>query len=86
MRKYGMFSDVGDAMVAGVVMTAVTYGLSFEQVQDVLYDISTLDGFEEAADTAVREAVYIALENLSAVEYDGQPDEAQEWHDFDPDC
>lgn len=19
-------------------------------------------------------------------EYDGQPDEAQEWHDFDPDC
>ena len=21
-----------------------------------------------------------------AYEYDGQPDEAQEWHDFDPDC
>lgn len=20
------------------------------------------------------------------MEYDGQPDEAQEWHDFDPDC
>jgi hypothetical protein len=20
------------------------------------------------------------------LEYDGQPDEAQEWHDFDPDC
>jgi len=20
------------------------------------------------------------------VEWDGQPDEAQEWHDFDPDC
>ena len=19
-------------------------------------------------------------------DYDGQPDEAQEWHDFDPDC
>jgi len=19
-------------------------------------------------------------------QYDGQPDEAQEWHDFDPDC
>ena len=23
---------------------------------------------------------------ISAREYDGQPDEAQEWHDFDPDC
>jgi hypothetical protein len=21
-----------------------------------------------------------------APEHDGQPDEAQEWHDFDPDC
>lgn len=20
------------------------------------------------------------------LEYDGQPDEAQEWHDYDPDC
>jgi len=20
------------------------------------------------------------------IEHDGQPDEAQEWHDFDPDC
>ena len=23
---------------------------------------------------------------LEAEEYDGQPDEATEWHDFDPDC
>ena len=23
---------------------------------------------------------------LSEPEYDGQPDEMQEWHDFDPDC
>jgi len=23
---------------------------------------------------------------LEDEEYDGQPDEAQEWHDFDPDC
>jgi hypothetical protein len=22
----------------------------------------------------------------STDDYDGQPDEAQEWHDFDPDC
>lgn len=25
-------------------------------------------------------------EELEEPEYDGQPDEAQEWHDFDPDC
>ena len=24
--------------------------------------------------------------DLAEDEYDGQPDEAQEWHDFDPDC
>lgn len=24
--------------------------------------------------------------NLFETMYDGQPDEAQEWHDFDPDC
>ena len=23
---------------------------------------------------------------LAEDEYDGQPDEAQEWHDFDPEC
>ena len=25
-------------------------------------------------------------DELSMDEYDGQPDEAQEWYDFDPDC
>ena len=26
------------------------------------------------------------LEEDEDEEYDGQPDEAQEWHDFDPEC
>ena len=26
------------------------------------------------------------VDNLYKHDYDGQPDEAQEWHDFDPDC
>ena len=26
------------------------------------------------------------LLNAESEDYDGQPDEAQEWHDFDPDC
>lgn len=25
-------------------------------------------------------------EDMGDGEYDGQPDEMQEWHDFDPDC
>lgn len=33
---------------------------------------------------------YLAIDTIysqeDAYEYDGQPDEAQEWHDFDPDC
>jgi len=27
-----------------------------------------------------------SLVYASTDDYDGQPDEAQEWHDFDPDC
>jgi hypothetical protein len=26
------------------------------------------------------------MESGEDLEHDGQPDEAQEWHDFDPDC
>ncbi len=26
------------------------------------------------------------LEAAESEDFDGQPDEAQEWHDFDPDC
>jgi hypothetical protein len=45
--------------------------------------------FEELFD-ACEEFVMLAEEieedQASDSEYDGQPDEAQEWHDFDPDC
>jgi len=34
------------------------------------------------ADSCISEA----FDLISLSEYDGQPDEAQEWHDFDPDC
>lgn len=29
---------------------------------------------------------YSCLEEDAYDDYDGQPDEAQEWYDFDPDC
>jgi len=43
--------------------------------------------FQELFNTC--EDFLTASEELQAEyenEYDGQPDEAQEWHDFDPDC
>jgi hypothetical protein len=49
-------------MIQGVVMTAKANNLDWDQVVDVLYDIATLNGFEEATDTAVRETVYMACD------------------------
>jgi len=34
-------------------------------------------------------AIYLQVysaDDVSDDDYDGQPDEAQEWHDFDPEC
>ena len=30
--------------------------------------------------------VFVSVMEYDDAESDGQPDEAQEWHDFDPDC
>lgn len=61
MTQFGMFSNAGNAMIQGVILTAKSNNLDWDQVVDVLYDIATLDGFEEASDTAVREIVYEAF-------------------------
>lgn len=53
-----------------------------------------LSKITEAIDILDRLGLADAVDALSAValdlqvdlERDGQPDEAQEWHDFDPDC
>jgi hypothetical protein len=61
MKNYGMFSPEGNAMIKGVILTAKSAGLSWDEVLDVLEDVATLDGFEEATDTSVREMVYTEL-------------------------
>lgn len=63
MKHFAMFTNEGNALIQGVVLTAKSAGLEWDQVYDILCDISTLDGFEEATDTAVRECVYMALQN-----------------------
>ena len=62
MAHFGMSSDACNAIIQGVVLTAKSNNLDWDQVVDVLYDIATLNGFEEATDTAVREMVYDAIQ------------------------
>ena len=41
---------------------------------------------DEVADMMRANDILLDEEDEDEEEYDGQPDEAQEWHDFDPDC
>ena len=58
---FGMFTEAGNALVRGIVLTARAANLDWEQVYDIMSDASTLDGYEEIMDTEVREIVYSAL-------------------------
>ena len=82
---YGMYSTEGNALIKGVIMTAISQDLDWDKVCDVLIEVSNLKGFGEAYDTVVRECVYTEIFE-DREDNDGQPDEAQEWHDYDPDC
>ena len=64
MRHYGMFTENGNRVVDGIVSFAKDYNYSWKCVSDVLTAISKIEGFEEAADTAVRERVYFAMEGM----------------------
>lgn len=44
------------------------------------------DGYSQACNDAREEAARNADDYGYDDENDGQPDEAQEWYDFDPDC
>ena len=58
---FGMFTDRGNRVVHGIVIAAKELDWSFTKVLDLLSDIATVEGFEEATDTSVREYVYEAL-------------------------
>jgi hypothetical protein len=61
--EYGMFTPEGNAAVHGLVLNALRFNLEWSEVYDQLADLGTLEGFSEATDTEVREAVYMALQN-----------------------
>ena len=59
---YGMFSDEGNNVVHNdIVMYARKANLKWRNVDAMLQDLSQIAKYSEAYDTAVREAVYIAL-------------------------
>ena len=63
------------------------------QVQELARQIGDPYGFESETVDYIASELQIStdevleiFEEISEPEYDGQPDEAQEWYDFDPDC
>jgi len=59
--SFGMFTLEGDLKVRHIVATAITKDSAWLEVYQELVNLSEVKGFEEATDTAVREAVWIAL-------------------------
>ena len=58
---YAMYTDLGNAAVHAVVMSARANNLNWAQTYRALRTLSNQDEFGEAMDTAVRECVYSAL-------------------------
>jgi hypothetical protein len=60
-QHYGMFTDAGNEAVNSIVEMARKHQLSWQTVHDMLEAISLEEAYEEARDTAVREAAYQTL-------------------------
>jgi Mn-dependent DtxR family transcriptional regulator len=58
---YEMYTDEGNAAVHEIVAVAYRINISWKVVMQMLEKLSNVKGFEEATDTAVRDAVWFAL-------------------------
>ena len=69
-------------------MTVERMELALSKIDDAIEILHQLGLTDVVGDLiAASENLQDEITNeISAGEYDGQPDEAQEWHDFDPDC
>jgi hypothetical protein len=68
-QHYGMFTDAGNSAVDSIVEMARKHQLSWQTVSDMLEAISLEEAYEEAGDTAVKEAVYRTLvDNRNSVD------------------
>ena len=61
VKDYGMFTELGNAAVHGVVVLARESRLTWPQTYRALHQLSEQKEFGEAMDTEVRECVYSAL-------------------------
>ena len=61
IKDYAMFTELGNAAVHAVVVSARENKLTWPQTYRALYALSEQAEFGEATDTAVRECVYSAL-------------------------
>ena len=60
-QNYGMYTDAGNSAVDSIVEMARKHQLSWPTVVGMLEAISLEEAYEEATDTAVKEAVYQTL-------------------------
>jgi hypothetical protein len=61
VKDYGMFTDLGNAAVHALVVSARENKLTWPQTYRALCALGEQKEFGEATDTAVRECVYSAL-------------------------
>jgi hypothetical protein len=61
VKDYGMYTELGNAAVHAVVVTASENRLNWPQTYRALIQLSKQKEFGEATDTEVREMVYSAL-------------------------
>ena len=62
-QNYGMFTDAGNEAVHSIVEMAGRHQLSWPTVYDMLAALALEEAYDEASDTAVKEAVYQTLVN-----------------------
>ena len=61
-------------------------------VQEMAHQLGDDFGFEDSTVEYIASELQISMDEVREIldesdsDWDGQPDEAQEWHDFDPDC
>ena len=60
-KRYGMFTQTGNAMIEGVILTARAAKMDYDAVVALLWSISEIEGYHEASDTEVREIVLSEL-------------------------
>jgi len=77
-----MFNEMLDDCEGPVELCGMTYSASnvLREIDPVAYRC----GFNDYVDSLTDDDIFV--EGLTESEDDGQPDEAQEWESFDPDC